>query len=128
MKELHYTTSITPLPILQVVDKLDNRYIVQNRGEQTESETGVKVWKQLIVVLEAPLSYENIIAAIVDAKYSNDDVTAITLNYLLAVHNEVGEDKKEEYINEYKTLQAWRQKAKGIAKEVLEFAQKQNMI
>ena len=126
MKELHYTTSITPLPILQVVDKLDNRYIIQNKGEQTE--TGVKVWKQLIVILEAPLSYENIIAAIVNAKYSNDDVTAITLNYLLAVHNEVDENKQEEYINEYRTFQAWRKKAKEIAKDVLEFAQKQNMI
>lgn len=126
MKELHYTTSITPLPILQAVDKWNDRYIIQDKGEQTFSETGVKVWKQLIVILEAPLSYENIVAAIVSAKYSNDDVTAITLNYLLAVHNEVGEDKKEEYANEYKTLQAWRQKAKEIAKEVLEYWEENN--
>lgn len=119
MKELHYTTSILPLPMLQVVDSLDNRYVIQDTGEQVINEIGVKVWKQLIVILEAPITYGNIISAIVDAKYSHDDVTAITLNYLLVLHNEADEDKNEEYMNEYNLLQNWRKKAKEIAKEVL---------
>ncbi len=127
MKELYYTTSIHQLPMLQVDDELDNRYLIHNGGEQIMLN-GVKVWKQLIVILEAPLLYENIIAAIVDAKYSNDDVTAVTLNYLLAIHDKTDEEKKKEYVNEYETLQAWRKKAKIIAKDVLEYAQKQNMI
>ncbi len=127
MKELHYTTSINPLPILQVVDKLDNRYIIQDNGEQITME-GVKAYKQLIVILENPITYENIIAAIVNARYSSDDVTAITLNHLLTMHNEAEEDKKDEYVSEYNALQEWRNKAKEIAKDVLGYAQKQNMI
>lgn len=129
MKQLNYTTFVKK-PALLVRENYNYQevFIVNIESENIVNEIGVKVWRQSPVEIGNNLSYENIIAAIVEAKYSNDDVTAITLNYLLAVHNEVDENKQEEYINEYRTLQAWRQKAKGIAKEVLEFAQKQNMI
>lgn len=123
MKKLRLNTYADRMPILN--GNRFSRYILIDE----EYENEMYGYNFIPVYYDGDvLDYEHIIAAIVDAKYSNDDVTAITLNYLLAVHNEVDENKQEEYIREYKTLQEWRQKAKGIAKEVLEFAQKQNMI
>lgn len=66
--------------------------------------------------------YGSIISAIVSEKYSTDDREAIIANYHLAVEgvtNGLTEEKRKEYISEYDTFQAYRVKAKELAKKVI---------
>ena len=67
-------------------------------------------------------TYGDIVSAIVNDKYSNDDVQAIIANYteVMDEESEVDEDKREEYLEEYSTYQQWRKHAKEIATIVLE--------
>lgn len=60
------------------------------------------------IELEA-IDYPSVVAAIVRCKYSQSDIEAIVLN---------GSDT-EEHAEEYAALQAWRTKAKRIAKIVV---------
>lgn len=73
------------------------------------------------VDVATPANYGNIIAAIVNDKYSADDVQALTANYFEAKDPESGltEEKRAEYINEWNEFQAWRAKAKEIAAYVV---------
>ena len=56
--------------------------------------------------------YGGIIDALVTYKYPNDKMQAVINNYLLEPDN-------EEYIIAFNEMQAWRKKAKEIAKEAL---------
>lgn len=67
-------------------------------------------------------TYGDIVSAIVNDKYSPDDVQAIIANYTeigsLSPYNAT-EEKAEEYTEEYDAYQSWRKKAKEIAEQVL---------
>lgn len=67
-------------------------------------------------------TYSDIVSAIVNDKYSNDDVQAIIANYNEALDedSDIDEDKREEYLSEYADYQQWRKHAKEIATKVLE--------
>lgn len=73
------------------------------------------------VDVAAPANYGNIIAAIVNDKYSADDVQALTANYFEAKdpESDLTDEKRAEYINEWNDFQAWRAKAKEIATYVV---------
>ena len=71
------------------------------------------------IALEQPISYPQLLSAIIKRKYNTDQSEAITANYLAALSKEVPEEKAAEYIGEYETYQAWRNKAKAVAKEVI---------
>lgn len=67
-------------------------------------------------------TYGDIVAAIVNSKYSPDDVQAILANYTeigAATPYNATEEKQEEYIKEYDEFQKWRSHAKEVATEVL---------
>jgi hypothetical protein len=64
-------------------------------------------------------SYGSIISAIVNDKYSNDDVQAIIANYEEAKDVENPSEKEQEHLDEYKEYQEYRQRAKEIAKVVV---------
>lgn len=64
-------------------------------------------------------SYGSIISAIVNDKYSNDDVQAIIANYEEAKDVEEPSEKEQEHLDEYKEYQEYRQRAKEIAKVVV---------
>lgn len=64
-------------------------------------------------------SYGSIISAIVNDKYSNDDVQAIIANYEEAKDEENPSEKEQEHLDEYKEYQEYRQRAKEIAKVVV---------
>lgn len=67
--------------------------------------------------------YNNIISTLINTKYTQDQITAITLNYLLTLHEEVlDEEKIKEYQQEYKELQEYRAACKAEAKQALEYA------
>lgn len=65
--------------------------------------------------------YGSIISAIVNGRYSPDDVQAIMANYELAKDSEsnITEEKRAEYIADYAAFQEWRAHAKDVATRVL---------
>lgn len=65
--------------------------------------------------------YGSIVGAIVNDRYSNDDVQAIQFNYELAKDDEsnITKEKREEYISEYNEFQEYRAHAKEVAEKVI---------
>lgn len=61
--------------------------------------------------------YDAIISAIVEDKYPTDKMDAVRLNYELAKDDtiSISDEKRAEYLAEYKTMQEWRIHAKEIA-------------
>ena len=71
------------------------------------------------IALESPITYPQLLSAIIKRKYDTDQSEAITANYLAARAGTVSEDKAAEYVAEYETYQSWREKAKAVAKDVM---------
>lgn len=67
-------------------------------------------------------TYADIVSAIVNDRYSADDVQALQANYIEAKDEEspLKAEKREEYLAEYADFQQWRKKAKEVASAVLE--------
>ncbi|MDD3040311.1 hypothetical protein [Bacteroides sp.] len=65
--------------------------------------------------------YGSIASAIVKDKYPSDVKDAVQANYELAkeADSPLSEEKRAEYLKEYEDYQAWRIKAKEVAKRVL---------
>jgi hypothetical protein len=65
--------------------------------------------------------YGQLIAAIVNDRYSQDDVQALISNYESAkdTESDITDAKRTEYISEYQSFQAWRAHAKEIAKKAV---------
>lgn len=63
----------------------------------------------------------DIIAAIVNDRYSSDSVQAIMANYAEAQdsESEISDEKRAEHIEEYEEYQTWRKHAKEIASTVV---------
>ncbi|MBR5569099.1 MAG: hypothetical protein IKW27_10220 [Bacteroidales bacterium] len=89
--------------------------------EPVTNDLGIPVYQTLSIELTGEFGYGDIVSKIVAMKYSDSDVTAISLNYLNSEF--VDSAKRSEYINEYLELQNWRQKAKDIAKAAIIFCQ-----
>lgn len=69
-------------------------------------------WSEATFDLGKP-TYSQLVAAIVQSRYPNDDMQAIINNHLL-------EDGDAEHAAEWDAMQAWRAEAKAKAKEILE--------
>lgn len=67
-------------------------------------------------------TYADIVSAIVNDRYSADDVQALQANFIEAkdAESEIDGEKRQEYLAEYASFQAWRKKAKEIAIKVLD--------
>jgi hypothetical protein len=65
--------------------------------------------------------YGDIVSAIVNDRYSADQVQAIMANYAEASDSEstITPEKREEYLEEYEAYQGWRKHAKEIAATVV---------
>ncbi len=87
-------------------------------SRQIENELGILVYKQEVVRLEGELTYDKIVSAIINAKYSIDDQTAILMNAMNP--NLLTEEKEAAYYQEMKDFQAWRDKAKNIASVIMD--------
>lgn len=70
--------------------------------------------------------YDAIISAIVEDKYPTDKMDAVRLNYELAKDDtiSISEEKRAEYLAEYKTMQEWRIHAKEIARKAVDLINK----
>lgn len=83
-----------------------------------------KTYSYISAVIGNTLSYDNIISALINEKYTQDQVTAITLNYLLTLHAEVLDPEKvKEYQEDYKKLQEYRAACKAEAKKAIKYAE-----
>ncbi len=73
------------------------------------------------VDVPAPITYSSIVSAIVNDRYSADDVQALSANFIDTndSRSSVEEDKREEYVTEWSEYQSWRTTAKGIATTVI---------
>lgn len=58
--------------------------------------------------------YGHIVSAIIRERYSDDEMAAVVNNYLISRL-----DSESEQVAEFNQMQAWREYAKGIAKEAL---------
>lgn len=67
-------------------------------------------------------TYGEIVSAIVNDRYSPDDVQALQANYIEAkdADSVLPDGKREEYLTEYSAFQAWRKRAKEIANAVID--------
>lgn len=79
----------------------------------------VVIVEDVIVSLEMPINYPQLLSAIIKQKYDSDQAEAITANFLTARTQNIPETKALEYTTEYEAYQAWRNKAKAVAKEVM---------
>lgn len=93
-----------------------------------EEEAGIEIERPTLYECEqvdvtTGRTYGDIVSAIVNDKYSPDDVQAILANYTeigsISPYNAT-EEKAEEYTEEYDAFQSWRKKAKDVAQIVLE--------
>lgn len=71
------------------------------------------------VCLEKPLSYNETVAAIVRARYDVNSAESLAANYLATLSSEDINEKHSEHIAEWESYQAWREKAKAIARGFL---------
>lgn len=67
-------------------------------------------------------TYADIVSAIVNDRYTADDVQALQANYIESKdsNSSLDPDKRDEYLTEYANFQAWRKRAKEVASAVVE--------
>ncbi len=119
MKELEYILSERELPLVHsYVEQFVNYHTVYYNNELVDSGVGTKTNRYAWVEIVGELTYAAIVAAIVNARYMQDEVTAIILNLL---NTDAEPEKYAEYQQEAEELRQWRMVAKRVAKEVLEY-------
>lgn len=104
------------------VYKTNDGYLLNLNVEQVDEN-----YYRVEQVSVPEIKYDTIVATLVDAKYTSSDITAITLNYFLVLEGVAAESKMGEYTEEYQQLQAWRNTAKTIAKDVIEYVNEHNI-
>lgn len=87
-------------------------------NQETDGQT-VTTYRSLYVQVTS-LAYDQLVAAIIQSRYSSNDIEAIMLNNMAAIGNTetLTTEKRAEYVDEYTKLQAWRAHAKEVASEV----------
>lgn len=97
---------------------------VENNGSDIPGHKSEEMPPQYVcenVDVRGGNSYSDIVNAIVVDRYPSDRKDAILLNYEMTkdATSELEPEKRQEYIDEYQALQAWRKRAKEVATEVL---------
>lgn len=119
MKKLEFTTYVKcPEMLEKEVYACVPHWTINIDSRQIENDLGIMVFKQEVVRLQGELSYDKVVAAIVNAKYSQDDQTAILMNAMNP--NILSEEKDAANWEEMKEFQAWRDEAKEIASIVMD--------
>lgn len=96
-----------------------------NGTDSNESKNATRMaYAAYVVRIEQPVERDKIVDAIISTAYPTDKMQAIINNHFanLAI---ISDGKKldadeEEHEAEYEAMQAWRTKAKAVAKDVLE--------
>lgn len=118
---LNFQTFEVKPPIVQLSEnRLLRKYTISWGDEKFINEHGREVYKIYSVQLGREFAYGSIISAIIAMRYSNDEITAISLNYLNK--DNASDEKMTEYIEEYQSLQEWRSMAKEVAASAIAYA------
>lgn len=110
--------------ICEETNEVMYNFLIHFDYEQIFNRQNVQVWKQNFICINEPLSYNLILAKLIRAKYNDDEVLAIALNYNNPLELK---EKQIEHQSEYEQLQQWRSKAKEIAKVAYDFALSNNL-
>lgn len=105
--------------------------IVQNDLGRKKATIKVGNGKATMVELETGVwSYKDILAALIRAKYSENDMEAIINNSLalIASLSIVSEEKAEQRQIELQEMQEWREKCKVRAKELLAIGEEMGLV
>ncbi len=106
------TGSIEPQQIRYKIKLGLRQYTIAFDIQQSETDDQNQYqWTETTFDLGRP-TYSQLVAAIVQSRYPSDDMQAIINNHLL-------EDGNSEHEAEWNAMQAWRAKAKSMAKEIL---------
>lgn len=118
---LNFQTFEVKPPIVQLSEsRLLRKYTISWGDEKLVNEHGKEVYKIYSIQLGREFAYGSIISAIIAMRYSNDEITAISLNYLNK--DNASDEKMTEYIEEYQGLQEWRSMAKEVAASAIAYA------
>lgn len=107
--------------IKEVTQKLPDDRAKSKEVEESDEQQAMKLYEGYTVDVKGR-TYADIVAAIVNDKYSSDDVQALQSNYIEAkdAGSELTEAKRKEYLAEWTNFQDWRKQAKEVAAEVVE--------
>lgn len=117
VNEIDESEILTPEQIAEI-EAQKNQELFGNNVKKIGGCAVITVDNETIAV-ELPVTYPQLVTAIVRHKYGLDQTEAILANIASAQTMCVSEEKADEYLNEYTTYNSWRSKAKSIAKEVL---------
>lgn len=117
VNEIDESEILTPEQIAEI-EAQKNQELFGNNVKKIGGCAVITVDNETIAV-ELPITYPQLVTAIVRHKYGPDQTEAILANIASAQTMCVSEEKADEYLNEYTTYNSWRSKAKSIAKEVL---------
>lgn len=115
----------SPAPV-EVVKKygMKQRTINFDIKEEKNNEYNYR-WQSVTLDLSV-WGYDEIVSAIVKNLYSSDRMESVINNYL-TIEDVVDAEKAEEYRQEMAEMQEWRVKAKQMAKDLLKYAEDNNL-
>lgn len=119
---MDYQYGTTLPPMVKFVKNLGRKQYTINFDFEKQTD-GTFRWAT-VTLAPGIWSYGSIIAAIVDSKYSPNELQAINTNMLgvlAGCFDGFPADKIDEYKLECRKLAQWREHAKEIAKEVLSY-------
>ncbi len=110
--------------VMVCFDITEREVDIDTIGSDEEKTAKRTVWEAYSVRVQQPISRDKVVDAIVCAAYPSDRMQAILNNHLANIAtkadgNELDEDEQE-HETEYVEMQAWRKKAKEVAKEAIE--------
>lgn len=119
--KINYSYSTEQPSLMQSIGTATSpKYQINFDTEELSSEDiegkPVTNYRSLYVQVTA-LNYNDLVAAIIQSRYSDSEITAIVMNNMQAndINSEISQEKRKEYISEYTELQSWRKHAKEIA-------------
>lgn len=94
-------------------------YDVQKVNDDTEM-SGYYRYKS-VTLRPGQWDYASIVSALVSAEYPRDRMEAIVNNFMRTLGGqELAEEKRQEYLSEYREMETFRDRAKSLARTLLE--------
>lgn len=95
--------------------------------EDSDVEDYKYKWKY-ITLNPGDWSYETIVAAIINAAYPSNEMQACINNFMRTIDgSDLDDEKRTEYIEEHRELCKCRDHAKEVAKQLIAYAEENNL-
>lgn len=102
-------------------------YVINFDVQPSDVENYKYCWKRIALPV-AVWDYDAIVAAIINAEYPSDSMQAINNNFLRTIDGtELSEEKRNEYIDEHFQMNAYRDHAKTVARDLIKYAEENNI-